>query len=133
LKRSREEREKANLEQRDKKARGKTDELRQVEQERARRVLSTAPVDPSRLRSHISKPEFVRRGFYIDLRFTCKDCGIEEIWTATQQKWWYETAQGGLDAVAVRCRSCRRKERERKAAARKVHLDGLARKQRGVK
>ena len=75
-------------------------------------------------------PDFVERGFYVDRPFVCKDCGKAEIWTATQQKWWYETAKGDVWTVAVRCRACRRLERQRKSEARRVHLEGLARKAR---
>lgn len=67
--------------------------------------------------------------FYVDRAFTCKDCGVEQLWTAKQQKWWYEVAKGNIDATAVRCRPCRKIERERKALARRVHLQGLAKKQ----
>ncbi|MEZ0256530.1 MAG: zinc-ribbon domain containing protein [Chthoniobacter sp.] len=74
-------------------------------------------------------PEFVARGYYVDQPFQCTDCGAQEIWTARQQKWWYEIARGGAWTIANRCRPCRRRERERKATARKVHLEGLARKQ----
>lgn len=45
--------------------------------------------------------------FYIDIEFTCKDCGSQEVWTAEQQKWYYEVAKGSLYARAVRCRQCR--------------------------
>lgn len=45
--------------------------------------------------------------FYEDKRFKCKRCGKEEIWTAKQQKWWYEEAKGDLETTAVLCRSCR--------------------------
>jgi len=45
--------------------------------------------------------------FYVDKLFTCCDCGSEEIWTAKQQKWWYEIAKGHIDSTAVRCRKCR--------------------------
>ena len=27
-------------------------------------------------------PDFVRRGYYVDISFRCADCGIEEVWTA---------------------------------------------------
>jgi len=47
--------------------------------------------------------------YYIDKPFTCRDCGVEEIWTAEQQKWWYEVAKGHIDSTAVRCRACRKK------------------------
>ena len=44
---------------------------------------------------------------YLDRPFTCRDCGAKEIWTAEQQKWYYEIARGSLHAKAVRCRACR--------------------------
>ena len=74
------------------------------------------------------RPDFVYRGFYVDLPFTCKDCGKKEVWTSRQQKWWYEVAKGDMFTVATRCRPCRRKENQRKTESRKVHLEGLARK-----
>ena len=55
--------------------------------------------------------------FYVDLAFTCRDCGIEEVWTAKQQKWWYEVVHGSIDSTAVRCRACRRALREQREAA----------------
>ena len=73
-------------------------------------------------------PGFVQRGYYVDMPFRCKDCGVNEVWTDTQQKWWYEIAHGDLWTVAVRCRACRRTERARKSKARGIHLAGLARK-----
>jgi Probable zinc-ribbon domain len=77
-------------------------------------------------------PDFVRRGYYTDIPFRCVDCGKEEIWTGTQQKWWYEIAKGFVYSTAIRCRACRRKERDRRANARRVHLEGKARKPQGT-
>lgn len=71
-------------------------------------------------------PDFVRRGTYVDQPFTCGDCGVAEIWHATQQQWWYEVAKGGVWTTATRCRACRRRERERRAQARKVRLEGVS-------
>jgi len=51
--------------------------------------------------------------FYVDRVFSCRDCGKEEIWTAEQQKWWYEVAKGNLNATAVRCRKCRTIKKQR--------------------
>ena len=68
--------------------------------------------------------------FYLDMLFVCRDCGSHELWTAKQQKWWYEIAKGSINSVAVRCRSCRKKEQARKAVARRVHLEGIANTQR---
>jgi hypothetical protein len=73
-------------------------------------------------------PDFVARGTYRDRLFVCMDCGVQETWTATQQKWWYEVAKGHVETVATRCRPCRLKERARKDEARRVHQDGLAAK-----
>ena len=75
-----------------------------------------------------SVPDYVTRGIYEERPFTCQDCGKEEVWTATQQKWWYEVAKGGRWTQATRCRPCRRKERERKAEARRVAEEGRNRK-----
>ena len=63
--------------------------------------------------------------FYYDAEFDCRDCGSHEIWTAEQQKWWYEEAGGYFFATAVRCRKCRQKERDRKEGARKANLEGF--------
>ena len=67
--------------------------------------------------------------YYVDHPFICRDCGAQEVWTASQQKWWYEVAKGRLDSIAVRCRPCRKKQRARKAEARAIHLAGLQLKQ----
>ena len=75
------------------------------------------PVDESRLAwagyNSYGAPDFVMRGRYLDRPFTCRDCGRQELWSAAQQKWWYETAHGSLYTTAVRCRACRKARRER--------------------
>jgi len=73
-------------------------------------------------------PDFVGRGYYVDRPFRCVDCGKEEIWTGTQQKWWYEVAKGFVYSTAVRCRICRRKKRDQSAESRRIHLEGIERK-----
>jgi hypothetical protein len=45
--------------------------------------------------------------YYIDQPFICRDCAKEEIWRASDQKWYYEEAKGHIDARAVRCHACR--------------------------
>jgi hypothetical protein len=83
--------------------------------------------DPNALAPYNSygMPLFVERGYYVDIEFQCRDCQKQEIWTAAQQKWWYEVAKGNVESRASRCRACRKIERERKAEARRVHLEGL--------
>ena len=66
--------------------------------------------------------------YYLDKTFFCVDCRVEEVWTAKQQKWWYEVAKGDINSTAIRCRPCRKIKQEIKAKARKVHLEGLERK-----
>jgi hypothetical protein len=75
-----------------------------------------------------SRPEYVLRGTYRPVPFVCKSCGKEEVWTPGQQKWWYEIAQGDRFAGPKFCRPCRAKERARRTEARRVHLEGVARK-----
>ena len=50
--------------------------------------------------------------FYRDYEFTCVDCGRREVWTAEQQKWWYEVAKGSIYSGAKRCRDCRAARKE---------------------
>ncbi len=69
------------------------------------------PVDVSQLAPHNSYgpglPRFAQHGYYVDTWYACVDCGKHEVWTAAQQKWWYETAKGYIDSIAIRCKSCR--------------------------
>jgi hypothetical protein len=92
-------------------------------------TTETAPCNTAQLAPYNSygQPAFVASGYYIDQPFTCMGCGKEEVWRATQQKWWYEVAKGDVNTTAIRCCACRRAKREASAASRKVHLEGLAR------
>jgi hypothetical protein len=81
-------------------------------------VSGNVPVAPTALipTNGSGVPVWQQRGFYLDVAFTCKDCGAECLWTAQRQKWWYEIAKGHPDTIAVRCKPCRAKERARKLA-----------------
>jgi hypothetical protein len=96
----------------------------------ARRPVNAVDVNEHALAHYNSygQPDFVERGFYLDVPFTCVSCGKQEIWTAHQQKWWYEVAKGPVQSTANRCRPCRRRERDRSAESRRAHLEGLTRK-----
>lgn len=67
--------------------------------------------------------------FYVDRAFSCRDCNQPQLWTAKQQKWWYEIAKGNIYSHAVRCRPCRRIEQSRVEQARRISQEGLERKQ----
>ncbi|MEW5788810.1 MAG: zinc-ribbon domain containing protein [Pseudomonadota bacterium] len=94
------------------------------------RPEGTEPVNPARLRPNNSYgvPDFVWRGYYKDMAFRCVDCGVEQVWTAQRQRWWYEVAQGDVYSTARRCAPCRLKERQRKEDARRAWREGLERK-----
>ena len=83
-------------------------------------------VDRSKVLSRSVLPKIP--DYYRDRWFTCIDCGKSDLWTAKQQKRWYEEQGGKIESIAIRCRACRQKERARREIARKVHLEGLARK-----
>ncbi|MBS1160607.1 MAG: hypothetical protein H6R15_3026 [Proteobacteria bacterium] len=89
------------------------------------------PVDPARLQPYNSYdvPDFVWRGYYVDLAFRCRDCGAEGVWTAERQRWWYELAGGDVYTTACRCAPCRAKARQRKTEARQRSLPGWLDKQ----
>ncbi len=63
--------------------------------------------------------------YYVDRAFTCRSCGAEDLWTAKQQKWWYEIAKGNINTTAKYCRACRQERRVRVDEARRVHVEGL--------
>ena len=81
-------------------------QIRRVNARPVNHPVGTEPVTPARLRPTTSYgiPDFVQRGYYQDRPFRCKDCGVEEIWTAAQQRWWYEEEQRRLNRDQVRVR-----------------------------
>jgi hypothetical protein len=102
-----------------------------AEREKAGRETEVAPrkklpVDRSKIFSRSVLP--IVPTYYQDQWFDCKKCGARELWTAKAQKVWYEEQGGEIEAIAIHCRACRRKEKVRREAARKAHLEGVARK-----
>jgi len=104
--------------------------LRERELQQKIRPLERAPVNVEALASYKSygTPAFVMRGYYQNIPFRCQGCGKDEIWTAMQQKWWYEVAKGYVYSTASLYRPCRKKEQARRTEARRVHLEGIERK-----
>ncbi|MGJ8726570.1 MAG: zinc-ribbon domain containing protein [Roseibacillus sp.] len=76
---------------------------------------SAVPVNPHRLNLGGS---WSRPTFFQNVDFTCRDCGVIQIWLAEDQAWYYESFGAPYYSSAIRCRSCRLAERERKAKAR---------------
>lgn len=67
--------------------------------------------------------------YYEDACFKCRDCGVDCVWTAEQQRLWYEEWGGPVQSTAVRCRACRQSVR-RKKADQKQHMAGMALKKK---
>jgi hypothetical protein len=52
--------------------------------------------------TYSSPPEY-----YYDLNYECSDCGDSAVWTAQQQKFWYEELGKTINSSAKRCQNCR--------------------------
>jgi hypothetical protein len=74
------------------------------------------PADLSQQAPHNS---YSPKLYYVDQRFVCVDCGSEEVWTAEDQKWYFEIAKGPIKAKAIRCQDCRKTHRAIKGIAKK--------------
>ena len=98
---------------------------------REREAARGVPVsfDALELQGSYYMPDFAARGYYLDYHFTCRDCKVADVWTAERQKWWFEVAKKHLNSCPRRCLPCEHREHERKAEARRVHLEGIVRKQ----
>ena len=45
--------------------------------------------------------------YYYDEGYKCRDCGKDQVWSAEQQKYWYEELGKTINSIAVRCQVCR--------------------------
>jgi hypothetical protein len=84
---------------------------------RALRLAGLEPAHLGTLAGYDAAPHGLRPRYYVDRPFRCCDCGAQEVWTAKQQKWWYEKMGGNLNSTAVRCLSCRRAHRAQRQAS----------------
>ncbi len=57
----------------------------------------------------------VPRYYYVDQEKVCVQCEQPFTFSAEEQKHWYETLRFWFDSVAIRCVSCRRRQRNLKA------------------
>ena len=66
-------------------------------------------------------------------RFDASHCGKEEVWTGTQQKWWYEVAKGFglLDGGSLPSLPTEKTRTKRGIAT--GHLEGIQRKKQARK
>ena len=73
----------------------------------------------SAVRADTTKQDFTvcPRHWYIDAVFQCVDCGKEFLFSAKEQRFWYEERGFYVDSLPKRCAECRKKERTRKSEA----------------
>ena len=45
--------------------------------------------------------------YYYDVIYTCLDCKKEVMWSAKDQKYWYEELGKNINSKAIRCQICR--------------------------
>ena len=75
---------------------------------------------PGAVRGDVQSQHFCRmchvpRYFYVNEDKTCVQCGQDFVFSAKEQKYWYESLGFHFDATAVRCPKCRRIRRTIKA------------------
>src|SRR5258705_13351323 len=66
-------------------------------------------------RADISKQNYsvCPRHWYVDATFLCRDCGNEFVFTANEQRFWYEEKRFWIDSLPRRCAACRKEQRTR--------------------
>jgi hypothetical protein len=107
--------------QNDRKEKARREALAKADAVRAKVAARSVPVNAALVADFRSygQPDWMARGYYLDTPFTCADCKVDQVWTATQQKWWFEVAKGYAYSTAIRCRACRKKQREARAEQRR--------------
>lgn len=77
------------------------------------------------IRADIDAQDFTvtPRHWYVDARFRCKACGADFLWSAREQKVWFETYRFYVDSRVSCCPECRAKHRD--AAQLRKEYDAL--------
>lgn len=66
------------------------------------------------IRADISAQDYsvCPRHWYIDARFRCTECGADFLWSAKEQRTWFESYRFWVDSQPQLCRECRAKRKE---------------------
>ena len=59
------------------------------------------------------------RYWYVDAAFRCSRCGAEFVFSAAEQRMWYEEYRFWVDALPKHCPDCRRELRQLKTTRKK--------------
>jgi hypothetical protein len=62
----------------------------------------------------------VPKYFYVDEPKTCAQCGSGFVFTAKEQKFWYERMRFNLHSTAIRCLACRKLRRSESALRQQI-------------
>ena len=73
---------------------------------------------PNAIRGDVSKQDFCTahytpKYFYLDESKQCQDCGCDFIFSAQEQKFWYEERKFNFNSSPVHCLDCRKKRRSK--------------------
>src|SRR5258708_6920088 len=74
---------------------------------------------------------YSQRLYYEGQKFTCRDCGVESVWKAEQQRRWCEKWGGSIYSKAVRCQKCLKRVRREKIEQHTHMLDMAREKKKG--
>ncbi len=71
------------------------------------------------IRASIDKQNYsvCPRHWYIDATFRCEGCNEDFLWTATEQRAWFEDYGFYVDSIPKECKACRTKRRAEQAAS----------------
>lgn len=100
----------------------KDQKLKKRREKEALVPIDAVAADPAKLRHNNTYDPLPL--YYKDMAYTCIDCGEEDVWTAEQQKWWYEEAKGHIHSRAVHCKNCRAKIQAEKKAQ-QLHMQAM--------
>ena len=67
----------------------------------------------------------VPKYFYVDDERKCIQCGKRFVFSAPEQKYWYETLKFNFQSTAIRCISCREKRRSDRAIRQQLQFSVL--------
>jgi Probable zinc-ribbon domain len=65
---------------------------------------------------------YVQKYFYVDEQETCVQCHEAFVFSAKEQKFWYESLQFNFNSTAIRCRSCGRRRQTERALREQIAL-----------
>jgi len=80
---------------------------------------------PTAIRADIAKQDFsvCPRHWYIDAAFRCPRCNRTFVFSAEEQRFWYEELKFYVDSQATHCKECRKEMRQLKALKQEYDRD----------